>query len=84
MDFCILQDPVAAKTSQGIESFYWGGLYGTWFWIDPINDMIVIGFIQNVDGTTPDGAPLVREASARLAYSAMIDRAYPSAEKTRM
>ena len=74
MDFAIVQDPAAAKTSQGIESFYWGGAFGTWFWIDPVNDMIVIGMIQNVAGSTPDGAPLVRELSARLAYAAMTDR----------
>ena len=74
MDFAIVQDPAAAKTSQGVESFYWGGAFGTWFWIDPVNDMIVIGMIQNVGGSTPDGAPLVREASARLAYAAMTDR----------
>jgi CubicO group peptidase (beta-lactamase class C family) len=74
MDFAIVQDPIAAKTSQGVQSFYWGGAFGTWFWIDPINDVIVIGMIQNVAGSTPDGAPLVREASARLAYAAMTDR----------
>jgi len=74
MDFAIIEDPVAAKTSQGIQSFYWGGAFGTWFWIDPINELIVIGFIQNVGGTTPDGAPLVREASARAIYAAMRDR----------
>jgi len=74
MDFAIVEDPVAAKTSQGVESFYWGGAFGTWFWIDPVNDMIVIGMIQNVGGTTPDGAPLVREASARAVYAAMTDR----------
>ena len=47
MDFAIVEDPAAAKTSQGVQSFYWGGAFGTWFWIDPINDMIVIGMIQN-------------------------------------
>jgi CubicO group peptidase (beta-lactamase class C family) len=71
MDFAIIQDPVAAKTSQGVHSYYWGGAYGTWFWIDPVNDLIVIGFIQNIGGSTPDGAPLVREASARAAYAAL-------------
>jgi CubicO group peptidase (beta-lactamase class C family) len=71
MDFAIVMDPVAAKTSQGVQSFYWGGAFGTWFWIDPINDMIVIGFIQNQNGTTPDGAPEVREASAKAAYAAL-------------
>jgi CubicO group peptidase (beta-lactamase class C family) len=71
MDFAIVQDQAAAKTSQGLGSYYWGGAFGTWFWIDEVNELIVIGMIQNVAGSTPDGAPLVREASARLAYAAM-------------
>ncbi|KAF2423213.1 beta-lactamase/transpeptidase-like protein [Tothia fuscella] len=71
MDFAVILDPKAAKTSQGIHSFYWGGFYGTWFWIDPVNDLVVIGFMQLIDGTKPDGAPEVRELSARLVYEAM-------------
>ncbi len=75
MDFAIVQDPAAAKTSQGIQSFYWGGAFGTWFWIDPVNDMIVIGMIQNVAGSqTAAGNPAVREQSAELVYAAMTDR----------
>ena len=75
MDFAIVQDPAAAKTSQGIQSFYWGGAFGTWFWIDPINQMIVIGMIQNVAGSqTAAGNPAVREQSAQFAYAAMTDR----------
>jgi CubicO group peptidase (beta-lactamase class C family) len=71
MDFAIVQDPVAAKTSVEVQSFYWGGAYGTWFWIDPVNDIIVIGMIQNSGGSTPDGAPAMRETSAKAAYSAL-------------
>jgi CubicO group peptidase (beta-lactamase class C family) len=71
MDFAIILDPKAAKTSQGIHSFYWGGFFGTWFWIDPVNELIVIGFMQLIDGTKPDGAPEVRELSARLIYEAL-------------
>ena len=74
MDFAIIQDPVAAKTNQGVKSFYWGGAFGTWFWIDPVNDMTVIGMIQNTGGSTPDGAPTVREMSAKAVYAAMTDR----------
>jgi len=75
MDFAIVQDPAAAKTSQGIESFYWGGAFGTWFWIDPMNEMIVIGMIQNVAGSqTAAGNPAVREQSAEAVYAAMTDR----------
>jgi CubicO group peptidase (beta-lactamase class C family) len=71
MDLAIIQDPEMANTSQGIQSYYWGGFFGTWFWVDPVNELIVIGFIQLIDGTKPDGAPEVRELSARLAYAAM-------------
>ncbi|HWA63327.1 MAG TPA: serine hydrolase, partial [Caulobacteraceae bacterium] len=75
MDFAIVEDPAAAKTHQGVESFYWGGAFGTWFWIDPVNDLIVIGLIQNVNGSTPDtGTPPVRELSAEAVYAAMTDR----------
>jgi CubicO group peptidase (beta-lactamase class C family) len=75
LDFAIVQDPIAAKTSQGIESYYWGGAFGTWFWIDPINDLIVIGMIQNVAGSqTAAGNPAVREQSAQAVYAAMTDR----------
>ena len=75
MDFAIVQDPAAAKTSQGIQSYYWGGAFGTWFWIDPINDMTVIGMIQNTSGSTPGaGTPPVREISAKAVYAAMTDR----------
>jgi CubicO group peptidase (beta-lactamase class C family) len=75
MDFAIVQDPVAAKTHQGIESFYWGGAFGTWFWIDPVNELIVVGLIQNVAGSqTAAGNPAVRELSAEAVYAAMTDR----------
>ncbi|HZC16486.1 MAG TPA: serine hydrolase domain-containing protein [Caulobacteraceae bacterium] len=77
MDFAIVQDPAAAKTSQGVESYYWGGAFGTWFWIDPINDMTVIGMIQNTSGSTPGtGTPPVREISAKAVYAAMTDRKF--------
>src|ERR1700722_1364918 len=75
MDFAVVEDPAAAKTSQGVQSFYWGGAFGTWFWIDPVNDMIVIGMIQNVAGSqTAAGNPAVRELSAQAIYAAMTDR----------
>ena len=74
MDFAIVQDPAAAKTSQGIQSYYWGGAFGTWFWIDPVNDMIVIGMIQNVAGSqTAAGTRRARDPRQAV-YAAMTDR----------
>ena len=68
LGYAIIQDPVAARTSRGRQSYFWMGLYGTWFWIDPVIDMIVIGFINNINGALPTGAPMVRELSAQLIY----------------
>ena len=72
MDFAIVQDPAAAKTSKAKDSFYWGGAFGTWFWIDPVHELIFVGMIQNLNGSTPGrGTPDVREISA-AAIKAMI------------
>jgi CubicO group peptidase (beta-lactamase class C family) len=75
VDFAIVQDQKANNTSQAQNSFYWGGAFGTWFWIDPDNDMTVIGMIQNVSGSTPGaGTPPLREISAKAVYAAMTDK----------
>jgi CubicO group peptidase (beta-lactamase class C family) len=72
MDFAIVMDPKAANTAQGQGSFYWGGAFGTWFWIDPANDMVFVGMIQNQNGSTPTGGtPPTRAISYRTAYAAL-------------
>ena len=43
LDFAIVMDPAVAKTPDGKNTFYWGGAFGTWFWIDPTNDLVVVG-----------------------------------------
>ena len=74
LDFAIIMDPAKAKTPEGRNSFYWGGAFGTWFWIDPTNDVIVVGMMQNVDGSRPDrGSPQVRPLSRKLVYAALTD-----------
>jgi len=72
MDFAVILDPVAAGTPQGVNTYYWGGAFGTWFWIDPTNDIVFVGMIQNVNGSRPDsGTPRTREISPRLTYAAL-------------
>ena len=74
MDFAIVMDPKAANTPQGVNSFYWGGAFGTWFWIDPTNDLVFVGMIQNVNGSRPDaGTPPVRNISIAAIYKALTD-----------
>jgi CubicO group peptidase (beta-lactamase class C family) len=74
LDFAIVLDPVKANTPRGKNTFYWGGAFGTWFWIDPTNDVIVIGMIQNVNGSLPTGdTPPLRTLSPRMVYAALTD-----------
>ena len=74
LDFAIVMDPTKAKLPDGKNSFYWGGAFGTWFWIDPTNDLIVVGMMQNLEGSRPDrGSPQVRPLSRKLVYAALVD-----------
>jgi CubicO group peptidase (beta-lactamase class C family) len=76
LDFAIYTDPVAAGGYYGKGSFYWGGAAGTWFWIDPVNDLIVLGMIQQVAGTGAAAAggalPDVRGLSHAWTYQAIL------------
>jgi CubicO group peptidase (beta-lactamase class C family) len=70
LDFAIHTDPRSAGVPYGSGTFYWGGAAGTWFWIDPVNDLAFIGMIQNMGGNRPGGMNF-RADSARLVYAAM-------------
>lgn len=72
MDFAVILDPAKAQTPQGKDSYYWGGAFGTWFWIDPTNDLVFVGMIQNRDGSIPGrDTPEVRSISYPLVYGAV-------------
>ncbi len=49
-DFAVVLDPEGAKRQVGKGSYWWWGIGGTWFWIDPTNDLIGIGIIQRRGG----------------------------------
>jgi CubicO group peptidase (beta-lactamase class C family) len=75
MDFAVYTDPVAAGGYYGKGTFWWGGAAGTWFWIDPVNDLIMIGMIQQVAGTGATaamGVPDVRGLSRAYTYQAIV------------
>ena len=74
VNLAIVMDPMKAGTPRGKNTFYWGGAFGTWFWIDPTNDVIVVGMIQNVGGSNPTGAtPRLRTLSPIMVYAALTD-----------
>jgi CubicO group peptidase (beta-lactamase class C family) len=75
LDFAIYTDPVAAGGYYGKGTYWWGGAAGTWFWIDPVNDLIAVGMIQQVAGTgaAATGAiPDVRGLSRAWIYQAIM------------
>jgi CubicO group peptidase (beta-lactamase class C family) len=49
-DFAVVLDPDAAKRQVGKNTYWWWGIAGTWFWIDPTNDVIFVGIIQRRGG----------------------------------
>ena len=75
MDFAVHENPTISGLAQGIDSYWWGGAFGTWFWIDPTNDIVFVGMIQNMNGSVPGGGtPAVRDISPRAVYAALTDR----------
>jgi CubicO group peptidase (beta-lactamase class C family) len=87
LGFAIVEDPTAAPTNQGVHSYFWGGAYGTMFWIDPVNDLIVIcflnqGFLSQVSGASPAGAMVVRERAAKAVYKALKESSGNQAEQS--
>ena len=68
LDFAVVEDPMAAGGYGGEGTYYWGGYAGTWFWIDPVYNLIVVGMIQQ----RADGMPDVRALSRSLTYQAIV------------
>ncbi len=70
LDYAVHIDPEASNAPYGLGTYYWGGAAGTWFWIDPVNDLFFVGMIQSMGGRRP-GAMNFRNESAELVYAAL-------------
>lgn len=46
LGFSIMNDPRRMGSVEGRGTLAWGGMGGTWFWIDPENDLVFVGLIQ--------------------------------------
>ena len=69
LDFMVVNDPRRAGTLEGQGSMSWGGAAGTWFWVDPTNDLIFVGMIQRLGGTGGDD---LGQMSRTLTYQALV------------
>jgi CubicO group peptidase (beta-lactamase class C family) len=70
-DVAVFDDPVKVGSTVGKGTFYWAGQAGTWFWIDPTNDVVFVGMIQRMK--TAPGMPNVEDLTRALVYQALVD-----------
>ena len=69
LGFSVVLDPAAAQVISSPGSFAWGGAASTLFWIDPVEELTVIGLTQLM----PSSAYPVRQEIQQLVYSALVD-----------
>lgn len=80
LGFSIMLDPAAIGAVEGQGTLAWGGGGGTWFWIDPQNDLVFIGLIQRM--ADPVSAEF-RTVARQLTYDALIDTGGATAKDIR-
>jgi CubicO group peptidase (beta-lactamase class C family) len=68
----VVFDPPEANLPEGKGTFFWDGAAGTWFWIDPTNDVVFIGMIQRMLGPA---SPNLEYQSRSVVYQALVDPA---------
>ena len=70
IDFAIVEDP-DGTTDHALAKgeYWWYGIAGTWFGINPVQDVFIVGMIQNFGGL---GSGKARIASKRLLYEAIV------------
>lgn len=66
----VVFDPPEANLPDGKGTFFWDGAAGTWFWVDPTNDVVFIGMIQRMLGPA---SPNLEYESRSTVYQALVD-----------
>lgn len=69
LGFSVVVDPAATPVVTSAGEFAWGGAASTLFWIDPAEELAVIGMTQLM----PSSAYPVRQELKALVYAALVD-----------
>jgi CubicO group peptidase (beta-lactamase class C family) len=72
VDVAVVLDSARAGTLRAEGSYDWGGAAGTWFWIDPRNDVIFIGMIQVMDRWKDPQLQNIDTETTALVYGALV------------
>ena len=68
LGFAVLDDPVKSHSPASKGEFYWGGIFSTGFWIDPVDDVTCVFMTQLM----PSSYHPIRSQLRQLVYSAMV------------
>ena len=69
LGFAVVLDPVAANLITSPGEHHWGGAASTFFWIDPVEDLVVVFFTQLMPSSM---YPLRRELRVRV-YQSIVE-----------
>jgi CubicO group peptidase (beta-lactamase class C family) len=69
-DFGVYTEPGFISHPLGKGTYTWGGAAGTWFWIDPTNDIVFVGMVQRV---IAPGSPDMDTIAHELVYQALVN-----------
>jgi CubicO group peptidase (beta-lactamase class C family) len=69
LGFSVVLDPVAANVLDSKGEFAWGGAASTYFWVDPVEELIVIFMAQLL----PSSSYPIRRQLKTLVYQALVD-----------
>jgi CubicO group peptidase (beta-lactamase class C family) len=69
LGFSVILDPATANVLDSPGEFAWGGAASTYFWIDPVEELIVIFMTQLL----PSSSYPIRRQLKTLVYQALID-----------
>ena len=65
LDFAIIN---SGRDGNSIGEYNWGGMAGTWFWIDPVEDLVFVGMRQQFGQR-----PQLGQLSSRFTYQAIME-----------
>ncbi len=68
LGFSVMLQPARAQVMSSVGEYGWGGAASTAFWIDPVEDLTVIGLTQLM----PSSAYPIRAQLRSLVYSALV------------
>jgi CubicO group peptidase (beta-lactamase class C family) len=69
-DVGVISEPSLMGCPCGKGTYFWRGVAWTWFWVDPINDLVIVGMVQRLGNIPP---PNIAQLSQQMLYQALVD-----------